>query len=295
MKTNRTLLLSLLTVCSALTFSLDSLAQPTLTPRGLAIYARLRNLVPAETPSALLNPPTQPVVGIDGQTPEHLLRALGYDALPLMEAQGRATVYDDGARRLRIPGDVNASFKFADRKLIALSAKPASSQVSTDVAGRKVREKLQALGIPANEVWRINPSPLRLDVANADTDETVLDITVGHVVNVKRQVGGFPVLGSECQIVLEQRGEISWLRCRWPTFARNTTAVRSLDLALRGMSAQIDASLHPTQLTEQATISADFVYAERVRNGVADYAPSLRVVLGYEDEAKEELLEPLSL
>ena len=295
MKTNRTLLLSLVTVCSALTFSLDCLAQTTLTPRGLAIYARLRILVPAETPAALLNPPTQPVVGIDGQPPEHLLRALGYDALPLMEAQPRATVYDDGAHRLRIPGDINASFKFADRKLIALSAKPESSQVSTDVAARKVREKLQSLGIPANEVWRVNPRPLRLEVANADTDESALDTTVGHVVNVKRQVGGFPVLGSECQFVLEQRGETSWLRCRWPTFARNTTTVRSLDLALRGMSAQIDAALHPAQLTELATISADFVYAERVRNAVADYVPSLRVVLGYEDEAREELLEPLSL
>jgi len=295
MKTNRTVLLSLVTVCSALGFSLDCLAQATLTPRGQAIYARLRNLVPAETPPALLNLPTQPAVGIDGQTPEHLLRALGYDAIPLMEVQDRATIYDDGARRLRIPRGVNASFKFADRKLIALSAKPASSQVSVDVAARKVGEKLQSLGIPATEVWRINPLPLRLDVANADTDESVLDATVGHVVNIKRHVGGFPVLGSECQFVLEQRGETSWLRCRWPTFARNTTAVRSLDLALRGMSAQIDASLHPAQLTELATISADFVYAERVRNAVADYVPSLRVVLGYEDEAREELLEPLSL
>jgi len=295
MKTNRTLLLSLLTVCSALAFSLDCLAQSTLTPRGQAIYARLRSLVPAETPAALLVPAIQSVVGIDGQTPEHLLHALGYDALPLIEAQGRATVYDDGARRLRIPGDINASFKFADRKLIALSAKPESSQVSLDVAARKVREKLQSLGIPATEVWRINPRPLRLDVANADTDESVLDITVGHVVNVKRQVGGFPVLGSECQLVLEQRGETSWLRCRWPSFAKTTTTVRSLGSALRGMSAQIDASLHPAQLTEQATISADFVYAERVRNGVADYVPSLRVVLGYEDEAREELLEPLCL
>ena len=295
MKTNRTLLMSLLTVCSALAFSLDCLAQSTLTPRGQAIYARLRNLVPAETPGALLNPPIQPVIGFDGQTPEHLLRALGYDALPLMEAQGRATVYDDGARRLRIPGDINASFKFADRKLIALSAKPESSQVTMDVAARKVRDKLQSLGIPATEVWRVNPKPLRLDVANADTDETVLDMTVGHVINIKRHVGGFPVLGSECQVVLEQRGETSWLRCRWPTFAKNTTTVRSLDLALRAMSVQIDGSLHPAHLTEQAAISAGFVYAERVRNGVADYVPSLRVVLGYGDEAREELLEPLSL
>ncbi len=293
MKTNRTLWL--LTILGALSFSLDSLAQATLTPRGQAIYARLRNLVPAQTPAALLNPPTEPVVGIDGQTPEYLLRALGYDALPLVESQGRAAIYDDGARRLRIPREINASFKFADRKLLALSAKPDAGQVSTEVAARNVREKLQSLGIPATEVWRVNPRPLRLDVANADTDESVLDTTVGYIVNVKRHVGGFPVLGSECQAVLGQRGETAWLRCRWPTFARNTTALRSLDLALRGMSAQIDASLHQAQLAETATISAGFVYAERVRNGVADYVPSLRVVLGYQDEAREELLEPLSL
>ena len=295
MKTNRTLLLSLLTACGALPFSPDCLAQTSLTPRGQAIYARLRNLVPAETPAALLNPPTQPAVGFDGQTPEYLLRALGHGALPLLESQVRATVYDDGSRRLRIPAGINASFKFADRNLIALSDKPAASQVSTEVAARKVREKLRSLGIPATEVWRVNPQALRLDVANATTDETVLDLTVGHMVNVKRHVGGFPVLGSECQVVLEQRGEVSWLRCRWPTFRESATTARSLDVALRSMSAQIDASLHAAQLAEQATISAGFVYAERVHNGVADYVPSLRVILGYEDEAREELLEPLSL
>jgi hypothetical protein len=295
MKINRTLLLSLFAACNALAFPTDCLAQSGLTPRGQAIYARLRSLVPSETPAALLNPPPQPVVGFDGQTPDNLLRALGQGALPLLDSQERATVYDDGARRLRIPAGINATFKFADRRLIALAEKPVASQVSTDVAARKVREKLQSLGIPATEVWRVNPRAVRLDVANADTGESVLDMTVGHVVNVKRQVGGFPVLGSECQFVLEQRGEVSWLRCRWPTFLETTTTARSLDVALRSMSAQIDASLHPAQLAEQATISAGFVYSERVRHGVADYVPSLRVVLGYADEAREELLEPLSL
>ena len=292
---HRTLLPGLLAACSAMTFSLDCAAQSTLTPRGQAIYARLRTLVPPETPSALLVPAVQSYVWIDGQEPEKLLRALGYGPLPLLESRDRATVYDDGVRRLRIPAGINASFKFADRSLIALSETPTPSQVSTDIAARKVREKLQALGIPAAEVWRVTPRPLRLDVANATTDETVLDTSIGHVANVKRRVGGFPVLGSECQVVLEQRGEVSWLRCRWPTFVMNTTTARSLDSALRSMSAQIDASLYPGRLVEQARISADFAYAERVRDGVADYVPSLRVILGYADEAKQELLEPLSL
>jgi hypothetical protein len=286
--------LSLLTVCLAVPFPEDSLAQTSPTAREQAIYARLKSLVPPEVPVALRSPPSQPAVGIDGVMPEKLLRALGYEPLPVTQADQRATVYDDGIRRLRIPGGINGAFKMADRQRIRLAERPVESSISSDVAARRVREKLQSLGIPAGEVWRINPKTLRLDVADANTDETVFDAPVGHIIHVKRQVSGFPVLGSECQVMLEQRGEVSWMRCRWPTFVMNVTAVRSLDAALRTMSTRIDSSLHPSRTADAAMMSAGFVYAERVRDGIADYVPSVRVIMGSAEEAKQELIEPLS-
>jgi hypothetical protein len=286
--------LSVLSVCLAAPFTRDVLAQTSPTAREQAIYARLKSLVPPEVPAALHNPPSQPAVGIDGLLPEKLLRALGHEPLPVTQADERATVYDDGIRRLRIPKGINGAFKLADRQLVTLTERPTGSSISADAAARRAREKLQSLGIPAGEVWRINPKTLRLDVADANTDETVFDAPVGHIINVKRQVSGFPVLGSECQIMLEQRGEVSWMRCRWPTFVMNATTVRSLDEALRAMSARMDALLHPSRTADAPMISAGFVYAERVRDGIADYVPSLRVIVGSAEEARQELLEPLS-
>lgn len=286
--------LGVLSVCLVAPLTRDALAQTSPTPREQAIYARLRNLVPPEVPAALRSPPQQPAVGIDGVTPDRLLRAFGYEPLPVTQTDDRATVYDDGTRRLRISKSINGAFKLTDRRLITLADRRVASSISPDVAARTARERLQALGIPTGEVWRVNPKTLRLDVADANTDKAVFDAPVGHIIHVKRQVGGFPVLGSECQIMLEQRGEVSWMRCRWPTFVVNATSVRSLEVALRSMSRQVDVSLHPSRTANTPAISAGFVYAERVRDGSADYVPSLRIIMGSEDEASQELLEPLA-
>jgi hypothetical protein len=286
--------LGVLSVCLAASFTRDVLAQAAPTAREQAIQARLKNLFPAEVPATLRNPPRQPVVGIDAMKPDELLRALGHEPLRVSQSDEKATVYDDGIRRLRVPKDINGAFKWTDRQLITLAGRRTASLISPEVAATTVRERLAALGIPAGEVWRINPRTLQLDVADATADQTVFDAPVGHIINVKRQVNGFPVLGSECQVMLEQRGEVSWMRCRWPTFVMKAAGVRSLDAALRGMSAQIDASLHSSRTADTPTISAGFVYAERSRDGVADYIPSLRVIMGEAGEARQELLEPLA-